>query len=524
MMQSKDEPNDLPGVAPEAMATIEADACESPAAAPLEPCTIVIFGASGDLTARKLLPALFNLFLNDSLPSPFSIVGCSRTGLTDEEFRTKLKTACTAAGFKECNRWQQFADNLHYVPVTYDSQPSYVELAAFLKGKDQQKNTKGNTIFYLAVPPTLYPVIAEHIGRAGLAAEKTDGTGWSRMVVEKPFGSDLQTALKLDRTLHASFREQQIFRIDHYLAKETVQNILMLRFANAIFEPLWNRNHIDYVGIIACEKLGIEHRAGYYEQAGVIRDMFQNHLMQLLALTAMEPPSLFEADRVQDEKVKIFRSLKPYSAETMADNLLLGQYGSGTIAGETVSAYRQEPGVSPDSMTPTFAALRLFIDNWRWRDVPFYITSGKRLQQKVSKIVVQFKNVPHSMFRDVLDEHIVANRLVLGIFPQEKISLTFQTKVPGSRSCLRSVTMDFKYDQNFSGPTLGAYEKVLVDCIQGDHLLFWRQDGVELTWSYLTPILSACETCIGRDKQLHPYESGSWGPDAARKWMRLFTD
>ncbi len=524
MIQSNDRNNDLSNAAPSVQAAIEAEACEFSTAGPQEPCTIVIFGASGDLTARKLLPALFNLFLNDSLPNPFSIVGCSRTELTDEEFRAKLKSACTAAGFKECSRWQQFAANLHYVPVTYDSQPGYVELATFLKELDRQKHTAGNIIFYLAVPPTLYPIIAEHIGRAGLAAENTDGAGWSRMVVEKPFGSNLQTALELDRTLHASFQEQQIFRIDHYLAKETVQNILMLRFANAIFEPLWNRNHIDYVGIMAGEKLGVEHRAGYYEQAGVIRDMFQNHLMQLLALTAMEPPSLFKADRVQDEKVKIFRSLKPYSAETMADNLLLGQYGSGTIDGEAVPAYRQEPGVSRDSATPTFAALRLFIDNWRWRDVPFYVTSGKRLQQKVSKIVVQFKNVPHSMFRDVLDEHIVANRLVLGIFPQEEISLTFQTKVPGSRSCLRSVTMDFKYNQNFSGPALGAYEKVLLDCIQGDHMLFWRKDGVELTWSFLTPILTACETCDDRDKQLHTYESGSWGPVAARDWMRLFID
>jgi glucose-6-phosphate 1-dehydrogenase len=523
MMQSKDRDNDLHSVIPPVKAATKADACDFTAAVP-EACTIVIFGASGDLTARKLLPALFNLFLNDSLPDPFSIVGCSRTALNDEEFRAKLKAACTEAGFKECTRWQEFAANLHYFPVTYDSQPAYVELAAFLQELDQQNNTKGNTIFYLAVPPTLYPVIAEQIGRAGLAAEKSDSRGWSRMVVEKPFGSDLQTALELDRTLHASFREQQIFRIDHYLAKETVQNILMLRFANAIFEPLWNRNHIDYVGIIACEKLGVEHRAGYYEQAGVIRDMFQNHLMQLLALTAMEPPSLFEADRVQDEKVKIFRSLKPYSAAAMADNLLLGQYGSGTIDGKIVPAYRQEPDVSPESMTPTFAALRLFIDNWRWRNVPFYVISGKRLLQKVSKIVVQFKNVPHSMFRDVLDEHIVANRLILGIFPQEKISLTFQTKVPGSRSCLRSVTMDFKYDQNFSGPALGAYEKVLLDCIQGDHMLFWRKDGVELTWSFLTPILSACETCADRENQLHQYESGSWGPDAAQKWMRFFTD
>jgi glucose-6-phosphate 1-dehydrogenase len=503
-------------------AIVKAAACEFLPLTSLEPCTIVIFGASGDLAGRKLLPALFNLFVTDSLPKPITIVGCSRTPLTDEDFRTRLAAACTAGGDTQNSRWREFAANLHYHPVSYDAPPTYVELAAFLKELDQRKHTRGNRIFYLAVPPALYPVIAEQIGRAGLVDEKTEDTGWSRMVVEKPFGRDLETAKELDHTLHLYFQEEQIFRIDHYLAKETVQNILMLRFANILFEPLWNRNHIEYVGIIAAEKLGVEHRAGYYEQAGVIRDMFQNHLMQLLALTAMEPPSLFEAARVQDEKGKIFRSLKPYSAEGLAANMILGQYGPGTIDAEDVPGYRKESGVSPTSTTPTFAILRLFIDNWRWRDGPFYLASGKRLQRKVTKIIVQFKKVPHSMFRDVLDENIIANRLVLGIFPQEKISLTFQTKVPGARACLRSVTMDFEYAHNFTGPALGAYEKVLIDCIQGDHMLFWRQDGVELTWSFLTPILVECETCFDMRQYLHPYAAGSWGPTAAQQWMMLF--
>jgi len=502
-------------------ATVKAAACEFPAFKAPEPCTIIIFGASGDLTARKLLPALFNLFGSDSLPKPFSIVGCSRTPLTDEDFRARLAAACVEAGETQSSRWREFAANLHYHPVSYDAQPTYIELAAFLKDLDRQKHTQGNRIFYLAVPPALYPVIAEQIGRAGLADEEAEDSGWSRMVVEKPFGRDLETAKELDRTLHLHFLERQIFRIDHYLAKEKVQNILMLRFANILFEPLWNRNHIEYIGVIAAEKIGVEHRAGYYEQAGVIRDMFQNHLMQLLALTAMEPPSLFAADRVQDEKVKIFRSLKPNSAETLAANMILGQYGPGAIDGRDVPGYRQEADVSPTSTTPTFALLRLFIDNWRWRDVPFYLASGKRLQRKVTQIVVQFKQVPHSMFREVLDENIIANRLVLGIFPQEKISLTFQTKVPGARACLRSVTMDFEYAHNFSGPALGAYEKVLIDCMQGDHMLFWRQDGVELTWSFLTPILVECETCFDMGKYLHHYASGGWGPAAAQQWMNL---
>ena len=505
-------------------ANVTADACEFQSTISLEPCTIVIFGASGDLTTRKLLPALFNLFISDNLPKPFSIVGCSRTVLTDEEFRTKLQKACVESGAKECAKWPDFAANLYYQPVTYDSQPDYAALAEYLRKLDEQKNTGGNRIFYLAVPPTLYPLIAEQLGDAGLAEENKNHNGWSRMVVEKPFGRDLQTAMALDRTIHKSFKEHQVFRIDHYLAKETVQNILMLRFANTIFEPLWNRNHIDYIAIVAAENLGVENRAGYYEQAGVIRDMFQNHLMQLLALTAMEPPSHFESALVQDEKIKIFRSLKPYTSENLHDNLILGQYENGTVDGMDVPAYRKEPGINPDSMTPTFAALRLFIDNWRWRDVPFYLLSGKRLHRKVTKIIVQFKKVPHSMFRDVLDEKIIANRLILGVFPEEEISLIFQAKVPSARACLHSVEMDYHYGESYKGPILGAYEKVLADCIQGDHMLFWRQDGVELTWSLLTPILFECETCATREYPLHHYPAGSWGPEAARKWTNLFMD
>jgi len=339
--------------------------------------------------------------------------------------------------------------------------------------------------------------------------------------VEKPFGRDLATATDLNQTLHENFREHQIFRIDHYMAKETVQNMLIFRFGNAIFEPIWNRGYVDYVGIIAAETLGVEHRAGYYEQSGVLRDMFQNHMMQLLALTAMEPPSLFEADRVRDEKVKVFRSLKPLPEKNQEENLILGQYTSGTIDGNRVPDYREESGVNPESLTPTYAAMRLFIDNWRWRGIPFYIVSGKRLPEKLTQIVIQFREVPHSLFRPILGEQIMANRLILGVQPDEKITLTFQTKNPGARLCLRSVTMDFNYYQNYSGPILDAYEKVLLDCLQGDHLLFWRQDGIELCWSFLSPILEQCESCPERAEQLHPYEAGTWGPVAAQTWMRL---
>jgi glucose-6-phosphate 1-dehydrogenase len=499
-------------------------ACEFITPGSLLPCTLVIFGASGDLTARKLIPAFYSLYLVDSLPEPFTIVGCSRTNLSNDAFREKLKQAIAKEEKIDLDRWDGFAAKLFYQPVTYDSQESCRELAEYLRGLDQERNTDGNRVFYLAVPPTLYSIIAKKIGETGLSREGKNGNGWARIVVEKPFGRDLQTALDLDKVLHKSFSENQIFRIDHYLAKETVQNILMFRFANTIFEPIWNRNYIDYVGILASEKLGVENRAGYYEQAGVLRDMFQNHMVQLLALTAMEPPSLFEDDRVRDEKAKVGRSVKPLARDTLLDNLVLGQYKEGTVDGKLAPGYREEKGVNPDSITPTFAMMRMFIENWRWQGVPFYLASGKRLARKETKIVVQFKNVPHSMFREVLDERITANRLVLGIYPEEEISLTFQTKVPGARACLRSVTMDFKYYQGFRGSPLDAYAKVLLDVILGDHMLFWRQDGVELSWSYLTPILHACETCTNPEARLHPYSAGSWGPMEALKWMSLIVD
>jgi glucose-6-phosphate 1-dehydrogenase len=369
------------------------------------------------------------------------------------------------------------------------------------------------------VPPNLLPLISGMIGGAGLAAEGEKG-GWSRIVVEKPFGRDLDSALELDRVLHRNFEEHQIFRIDHYLAKETVQNILMLRFANTIFEPLWNRSYIDYVGMITAEQVGVGHRAGYYEQAGVLRDMFQNHMLQLLAMTAMEPPSRFEADQVQDEKAKVFRALKSLVGQSQGENLILGQYVSGRVDGHKVPAYRDEPRVVDGSLVPTFAMLRVFVDNWRWRGVPFYLASGKQLARKETRIVVQFKNVPHSMFGNIPGGKIPANRLILGIYPEEEIRLTFQTGVAGPRADLRAVTMDFKYSAG-TGPAVDAYEKVLLDVIQGDRMLFWRQDGVALCWAFLTPILEICEECADRPARLHFYESGSWGPEPAREWMRM---
>jgi glucose-6-phosphate 1-dehydrogenase len=504
----------------EAMATASApdmgfDSKECIIPDPSDPCTIVIMGATGDLTSRKLIPALFNLYRNEGLPDPLLIVGCGRTRLDDDAFRDKMKTALQSAGKLDVSKWTDFAPCLHYRVIDYEDLGSYQKLAQSLHDLDTQYKTRGNRIFYVALPPALYPSVAQLVGQAGLSRENANGNGWSRIVIEKPFGTNLQTARELDLHIHEYFNEDQIFRIDHYLAKETVQNILMFRFANSLFEPIWNRRYVDSISIMATETLGVEHRAGYYEHAGVLRDMFQNHMMQLLALTAMEPPSRFEADVVRDEKIKVFRALRPFPVQNLHQHLVLGQYAAGKINADPVCAYRQEPGVRTDSLTPTYAMMKVYLDNWRWQGVPFYLTSGKRLADKITEITIQFKTVPHSMFRQTLGEAIAANRLTLGIHPDEKITLTFQTKNPGARVCLRKVTMDFQYQQNYSGPVLDAYEKVLIDCMLGDQMLFWRQDGVERCWAFLTPILNECETCDDQANLLHFYESGSCGPQEA---------
>ena len=488
---------------------------------PLPPCTIVIFGASGDLTTRKLIPALFHLFCNGGLPDRIAIVGCARTALDDNDFQNKMQEMAKP---DSAEKWNDFITHLHYRQIIYDSTENYEQLKTDLQQIDKQHQTCGNRIYYFSTPPVLHPIIATMIGKAGLAKEHKNSNGWARIVIEKPFGSDLLTAQQLDVTLHKYFSEHQIFRIDHYLAKETVQNILMLRFANAIFEPLWNRNYIDYVGIIAAEKLGVEHRAGFYDHAGVLRDMFQNHMQQLLAMTAMEAPSLFESERVRDEKIKVFRSQKPFYRDTAGHNLVLGQYTAGTIDDKKVIGYRDEPDVHPDSYTPTFAMLRVFIDNWRWRHVPFYMVSGKRLPRKETKIIIQFKEVPHSMFSHLMDARIEANRLTLGIYPEEEIKLTFQTKKPGPSISLQPATLDFKYKLQDNTPPLDAYEKVLLDCMVGDQTLFWRQDSVEQCWKFLTPILDECKICSGQSGKLHHYAAGTWGPEAAQKWLRHLVD
>jgi glucose-6-phosphate 1-dehydrogenase len=515
-MQSKK--ND-PEVTRKAMAQVRApdlglnaQDCVTPE--PGDSCTIVILGASGDLATRKLMPALFDLYLSEGLPDHFLMVGSGRIDIGRQEFSANIQKALKNAGVYDDDRWPQFAEMLYYCRTDFEDPDSFKNLAALLRDLDEKFNTGGNRIFYMALPPSVYRPAAAMIGQAGLADEKQNGNGWSRIVVEKPFGTDLKSARELDSSLAKNFSERQIFRIDHYMAKETVQNVLMLRFANSLFEPIWNRRYVAYVAITAIEKLGVEHRAGYYEQAGVLRDMFQNHMMQLLALTAMEPPSRFEADRVRDEKVKVFRALRPFRVDRLEENLVLGQYGAGAVDGKPVPAYREESGVDANSLTPTFAMMKVYLDNWRWQGVPFYLASGKRLDQKLTEVAIQFKRVPHSMFRRTLEASIAANRLTLGIYPEETINLTFQTKNPGAVVCLRTVTMDFHYQQNYSGPVLDAYARALIDCMQGDHMLFWRQDAVELCWKFLEPILNRCETCDDQAELLQFYEAGSKGPGA----------
>lgn len=486
---------------------------------PLEktnPCTIVIFGASGDLTSRKLLPALFRMFRKGFLPDSFAIIGCSRTEFTNSQFRQHIALkCCNEKGSEE--EWNLFSQRLYYQALEYDNQDSYHHLKKLIISLNKNYRLSGNILFDLAVPPQLYGTIAEMLGKTKLSIP-LEANGWVRMVVEKPFGRDLKSALALEATLHGYFDEEQIFRIDHYLAKETVQNILSFRFANQIFEPLWNRNHIDWVGIISAEKLGVENRAGYYDSSGVLRDMFQNHMMQLLSLIAMEPPSRFNADAIRDEKVKIFKSILPFSGYD--EDIVLGQYIQGINRNETMRGYLEEKGVAHGSRTPTFALLKLDLDNWRWQGVPFYLVSGKRMHEKQTRLVIQFKEAPLSMFKGIVGEHVSGNRLVLSIYPEESIRLSIQAKIPGAQICLRTGDMEFNYTDGGEESVLEAYEKVLLDCILGDHMLFWRRDGIEATWRLLTPILEDCEGDQCKIQQLHEYEAGSWGPADALEFVK----
>ncbi|OIO75424.1 MAG: glucose-6-phosphate dehydrogenase [Gallionellaceae bacterium CG1_02_56_997] len=491
------------------------------------PCLLVILGAAGDLTRRKLMPTLYAMHIAGHLPPSFAILGMARSEMDDAAFRAAMRTACETFGDPpEDAGWQSFADRLHYQTGNFNDADAYRALAGRVTELDARHATGGNRMFFLATLPSLYAAIATQLGAAGLVHLDPQGP-FSRVLIEKPFGHDLSSAQALNHALHEVFREEQIFRIDHYLGKETVQNILVLRFANAVFEPLWNRQHIDYVQISAAEHIGVGSRGGYYEESGVLRDMVQNHLLQLLALVAMEAPLNFSADRVRDRKVDVFRALRTMLGEDIYHDVVLGQYAPS--ADGSLPGYHQEAGVAPDSVTPTFAALKVHVDNWRWQGVPFYLRTGKRLAKGCAEVVVQFRSIPFCVFgEEQACARIAPNRLVLSIQPEESIHLEFATKVPGNGLAVDTARMHFGFNDRYPDAP-PPYQRLLLDALRGEQLLFSRADGVEMSWHFITPILEAYADGIHPDARPYPYPAGSQGPVAAdellaqdsHNWQRL---
>jgi glucose-6-phosphate 1-dehydrogenase len=492
------------------------------------PCVFVIFGASGDLTRRKLLPALYNLAVSRLLPPGMSIVGFALTELSEDEFRLNMRDAVAEFSRRKPLDeavWKDFASRLHYVSGKFEDPANFVKLRDKLAELDGRNGTCENRIYYLAVPPSAFRTVNDNLSRAGLVHEPADSTRYSRIIIEKPFGRDLASAAALSADLHRVFDESQIFRIDHYLGKETVQNLVAMRFGNAIFEPLWNRNHIDHVQITVAEDIGVEGRGKFYEEAGTTRDIVQNHLLQLLMVMAMEPPVAFTADEVRDEKVKVLRSLKPISAEEVETLTVRGQYGPGDFAGRPVPGYRQEANVDPASTVETFVAMRIEIDNWRFAGVPIYIRAGKRLTKRMTEISVHFKQVPHVLLAQPgpVDPDVLAIR----IQPDEGIGLRFVAKVPGQTMTLRPVTMDFRYGSTFGGSGPEAYERLILDAMLGDSTLFARADEVNAAWRFITPVLEAWARTP--PPRFPNYAAGTWGPRQAaalierdgRSWRRL---
>ena len=493
-----------------------------------DPCVMVIFGASGDLTRRKLVPSLYNLAQNNLLNSDFAVVGFARQEMSHDEFRRQMREAIQEFGTDEFDPalWEKLEKRLYYLSGELDDPTAYSPLVELLEQVDNECGTQGNYLYYLATPPDFFSVIAGQLGQVGLAQDNRQAS-WRRIIVEKPFGRDLDSARALNKQLLDVFDEAQIYRIDHYLGKETVQNILVFRFANGIFEPIWDRRYIDHVQIMVAESIGVEQRGGYYEGAGVLRDMIQNHMFQLLSLVAMEPPISFEADAVRDEKVKVLNALHPMQPEEIIQHTARGQYGDGVVNGKNMPAYRSEPNVSPDSRTETYAALKLFVDNWRWAGVPFFLRSGKRMANRSTQIVIQFRRVPLLLFRDSASEQLEPNRLVLHIQPDEQISLRFQAKVPGPTMHFAPVNMGFGYKDLADGSPATGYETLLYDCMNADSTQFHRADMVDAAWEIATPILDVWAVLPLRD--FPNYKAGTWGPRTAdtliegdgrgRKWL-----